>query len=139
MATSVLNIPVEADEQGTSVGVGTIVRGALQAAIVNALASPLKLAGRCSRTARCRPSCQPPSVCGPGRAELSSEGAERLNQLAALLASRPAMAVRLQAAPTSADARWIREQKAARQARRTGGIQRPPARHRAARRHVTAS
>ena len=103
-----LDIPVEGDEQGMHVGYMTIIAGALRRALVNALASPLKLVGAIFSGDKVQASPAPISF-HTGRDVLTSEGDTQVDQLARFLADRPAMAVALETAPTKADVRWLRE------------------------------
>ncbi|MFN8628151.1 MAG: DUF748 domain-containing protein [Candidatus Binatia bacterium] len=105
-----LEIPVQMDEAGVQVGIGTIIRGALQRAIMGALASPLKLMGAVFGGGKVE-SVSPTAVAfRVGRSELAAGAAEQVEQLAALLASRPGIAVTLATVTTPADVRWLREQ-----------------------------
>jgi hypothetical protein len=108
-----LTIPVEIDEKGTQVGLGTIVTGALVRALVGTLTSPLKVVGfvlpRGGSGAGA--SLAPvPITFPPGVAILGSAGAEQVKQLAEFLAGRPGLGVSLSAPPTPADVRGLREQ-----------------------------
>ena len=105
-----LNIPVQMDAEGVKVGVGTIIRGALQRAIMGALASPLKLMGAVFGGGKVE-SVPPTSIAFRlGRSEFAAGGVEQVEQLAALLASRPGIVVTLATVYTPTDVRWLREQ-----------------------------
>lgn len=105
-----LDIPVTVDQEGATVGLFTVVRGALQRAILGALASPLKLVGAVFSGDKVE-SVVPPAVAFlPGRAEPAPNGAQQLDQVAALLASRPGIGVTLDTSVTPTDVRWLREQ-----------------------------
>jgi hypothetical protein len=105
-----LDIPIVVDPEGTKVGIGTVIRGALQRAILGALASPLKLMGAAFGGDTVQ-SVVPPAIAFlPGRAELAANGADQVGQLAALLASRPGLGVTLDTTVTPIDVRWLREQ-----------------------------
>lgn len=103
-----LDIPVEGDEQGMRIGYLTIMAGALRRALVNALASPLKLVGAIFSGDKVQASPAPISF-RPGRDALTDEGDAQVDQLAKFLAGRPGMGVALTTAPTNADVRWLRE------------------------------
>jgi hypothetical protein len=83
----------------------------LQDAIINALASPLKLVGAVfGGKGEGKPSAPEPIAFLPGRPELASQGAGQERQLGELLASRPGIGVTLDTAVTEEDVRWLREQ-----------------------------
>jgi len=106
-----LGIPVSGDSEGTKVGLFTVIRGALQHAIVNALASPLKLVGAVFGGGDENKSLAPqPIEFRPGRAELAPASSDQVTQLGELLASRPGIGVTLDTAVTQEDVRWLREQ-----------------------------
>ncbi|MBI1816737.1 MAG: DUF748 domain-containing protein [Deltaproteobacteria bacterium] len=105
-----LGIPVTADAEGMQVGLGTVVRSALQSAIVGALTSPLKLVGGVFSDGKVATSAPPTIAFRPGRSALASEGEEQLTRLAGFVAGRPAIGVTLETAVTTADVRWLREQ-----------------------------
>lgn len=105
-----LDIPVRMDQAGVKVGVAALIRQALQRAILGALTSPLKLVGAVFGGGKVQ-SVTPTSIAfRVGRAEFAPGGADQVEQLAALLSSRPGIAVTLATAPTAADVRWLREQ-----------------------------
>jgi hypothetical protein len=107
----VLGVPLSGDDQGMKVGLLTVVRSALQGAIVNALASPLKLLGAVFRGKGGRRAAAPePIRFVPGRAELLPEVAEQVDHLGELLASRPSVKVTLETSITTSDLRGLREQ-----------------------------
>jgi hypothetical protein len=105
-----LGIPITADAEGMQVGLGTIVRGALQSAIVGALTSPLKLVGGVFSDGKVATSAPPAIAFRAGRSELANEGEEQLTRLAGFVAGRPAIGVTLETAVTASDVRWLREQ-----------------------------
>ncbi len=105
-----LGIPVEGDPKGTRVGVGTVIRKALQNAIVNALASPLKLVGAVTGSKKIKSLAPAPIGFRLGRAELAADGDEQVDRLGEFLASRPGLGVTLETAVTTGDVRWLREQ-----------------------------
>lgn len=105
-----LEVPITIDEEGTRVGLGTVIAGALRGALVGAIASPLKLVGAVFQGGEGR--VAPPAPIGflVGRDQLAPGADDQVAQLAALLASRPGLAVTLSAAPTPQDVRWLAEQ-----------------------------
>jgi hypothetical protein len=106
-----LDIPVNVDQEGTKIGIGTVIRSALQRAILGALTSPLKMVGAAFGSGDKIEAVAPPAI--PfltGRADFAGNGAEQVEQLAALLASRPGIGVTLDTTVTPADVRWLREQ-----------------------------
>jgi hypothetical protein len=103
------DIPVEGDEQGTKVNVMTVAGQALRRALVNAIASPLKLVGAAFGGGG-EGSAPAPIAFAIGRAEPTEAGAKTLDALAGLLASRPGIGITLKGAPTASDARWLHEQ-----------------------------
>lgn len=105
-----LDVPVNVDEKGTSVGIGTIVAGALRGALVGALASPLKLFGAVVQGGKVQALAPPTIAFRPGRDEPVAGGDTQLQQLGAFLASRPTIGLTLTTAPTESDARWLKEQ-----------------------------
>ncbi len=105
-----LDVPVEADAAGTRVGVLTVIGQALRRALLNALASPLKLVGAVFGSGEGKAAAPAPILFRPGRAELTAAGDAQVRELAGVLASRPGVAVTLAAAPGAADVSWLREQ-----------------------------
>jgi hypothetical protein len=108
-----LDIPVAGDERGSKVSVMTVASQALRAAIVNALASPLKLVGAAfgGFGGKGGEGAAPaPIAFAVGRAEPTSDGDKALDALGGLLASRPGIGITLKASPTQSDARWLEEQ-----------------------------
>ncbi len=104
-----LDIPVQVDPKGVELHLLAIVGQALRKAIVNALASPLKVFG--AITGGDEVSLVPPTIAlKPGRAEPTDEGSERVKQLGKLLANRPGMGVEIETAITTQDTRWLHEQ-----------------------------
>jgi len=106
-----LGIPVSGGAEGTKIGLGTVIRTALQHAILNALASPLKLVGAVFGGGDEKKSLAPqPIEFLPGRAEFAPASSDQVTQLGELLASRPGIGVTLDTAVTEEDVRWLREQ-----------------------------
>ncbi|HWP66762.1 MAG TPA: DUF748 domain-containing protein, partial [Candidatus Limnocylindria bacterium] len=104
-----LDIPMAGDERGTKVSVMTVAAQALRAALVNALASPLKLVGAAFGGAGGQ-AAPAPIAFATGRAVPTGDGEKAIAALGGLLASRPGIGITLLAAPTEADARWLAEQ-----------------------------
>ena len=121
-----LNVPVAGGREGTKVGLGTIVLGALRRALLNALASPLKLVGAVlpGGGGEGQPIGPQPLLFAVGRPELASGAEEQLSNLAAFLASRPGIGVQLDATPSESDARWLREQALRKQLESEGALKR---------------
>ncbi|TMA99973.1 MAG: DUF748 domain-containing protein [Deltaproteobacteria bacterium] len=105
-----LDIPLAADEQGTKIGLMSIVGQALRKALIGALASPLKLVGAAFGGGGGESLAPAPIPFRKGRAELAPDAEAAVEALARLLASRPGLAVTLDAAPSAEDVRWLREQ-----------------------------
>ena len=105
-----LEVPVEADREGTKIGLLTVVGGALRRALLNALASPLKLVGAVLHGDKVEAVAPAPIAFRAGRAVLAPAGVDQVEQLAAFLAARPGTGVRLLAAPSTQDLRWLNEQ-----------------------------
>src|SRR5262245_3767707 len=106
-----LDVPVSADEGGTSVGVGTVIAGALRRALLGALTSPLKLLGSVVSSGEKVETFSPaPLGFRLGRAELAPGSEEQVQQIALFVSSRPGIAVGLEAIVTPRDIRWIAEQ-----------------------------
>jgi len=104
-----LDVPVAGDERGTKVSVTTIAGQALRRALVNALASPLKLVGAAFGGTG-KGAAPAPIPFAVGRAVPTDTGTEMLDALRDLLASRPGIGITLKARPTEADVRWLQEQ-----------------------------
>jgi len=106
----VLGMPAESGAEGTKVDVLSVIGGALRRALVNAVASPLKLIGAALGGDGAKVVAPVPIAFRPGRAEFDASGEEQINQLAEFLASHPGVGVTLAAAVTNGDVRWLREQ-----------------------------
>jgi hypothetical protein len=104
-----LDIPVQIDPEGTKIGILSVVGGVLRRALLNALASPLKLVGAVLRGDKVE-AAPAPIAFRAGRDVLAPAGTEQVEQLAAFLAGRPGIAVTLVAPPSTQDVRWLREQ-----------------------------
>jgi uncharacterized protein involved in outer membrane biogenesis len=106
-----LDIPVTVDQEGTKIGIATVIRSALQRAILGALTSPLKMVGAAFGGGGKIEAVAPPTISFlTGRADFADEGAEQVGRVAALLASRPGIGVTLYTTVTPADVRWLGEQ-----------------------------
>jgi hypothetical protein len=114
-------IPVEGDEQGTKVNVMTVAGQALRRALVNAIASPLKLVGAAFGGGG-EGAAPAPIAFEVGCAEPTEGGATTLDALAGLLASRPGIGITFKGAPTASDARWLHEQVLYRELSRPQGV-----------------
>jgi hypothetical protein len=106
-----LDVPVAVGESGTTVGLGTVLAGALRSAIVGAVTSPLKGLGAVLGQGGDAVAFEPPPIAARlGRPEPAPEGEQQIGKLAELLAGRPGVAVTLVGVVTPADARWLGEQ-----------------------------
>jgi len=121
-----LDVPVAGGREGTKVGFGSIILGALRRALLNALASPLKLVGAVlpGKGGEGQPIGPQPIVFATGRADLASGADTQIEALATFLASRPGIGVQLDATPSESDARWLREQALRQQLESQGALQR---------------
>jgi hypothetical protein len=90
------------------VGYLAIISGALRRALLNALASPLKLVGAIFSGDKVQASPAPITF-RLGRDELTDDGDKQIDALAKFLADRPGMGVAIETTPTPADVRWLRE------------------------------
>jgi hypothetical protein len=107
-----LTIPVQIDEKGAAVGLGTVITGALVRALVGTLTSPLKILGAVlPRGGSGDMALAPvPIQFHPGLSTLDDAGQEQVKQLAGFLAGRPGVGVTLASPATPADVRGLREQ-----------------------------
>jgi hypothetical protein len=107
-----LTIPVQIDEKGAAVGLGTVITGALVRALVGTLTSPLKVLGAVlPRGGSGDMALAPvPIEFHPGLSTLDDAGQEQVKQLAGFLAGRPGVGVTLASPATPADVRGLREQ-----------------------------
>jgi len=118
----VLDVPVTQDESGTTLGLGTIVGGALARALVNAIASPLKLLNAVAGAGG-KVDATPQAVAfQPGRTELAPGAPELVDQLAGLLARSPGLGIGLRGSAGPDDTRWLREQALRTELEGGGGI-----------------
>src|SRR5439155_330994 len=96
-----LTIPVSGGRTGgAQVDVGAVITEALRHAIVNALASPLRLIGAVAGGDDKVDATPEPIACAPGRPEVAAEARTRVEQLATVLGSAPSC--RSTASPPSA-------------------------------------
>jgi len=86
-----LPIPLEYGEQGASAGIGTILLGALKAALTGAVTSPIKAVGALLPSGGAAQISFDPIPFAPGSAEPPADAAARLAPLAALLQQRPSL------------------------------------------------
>jgi hypothetical protein len=98
-----LGIPVAFDRDGLRVGIGSVVRDALRAAIAGAITSPLKMMGAAFSFAEGGGLAVEPLRMEPGRALLAPGQEQEIAGLADLVASRPMLAVRLEGGATPDD------------------------------------
>jgi hypothetical protein len=105
-----LDVPVALDESGVDTGLATIVTGALRQALVGALSSPLKLAGALLPEGGGADASLAPLEAEAGRARLAPGADDRVEALAKLLASRPALGLRLAGRTGPADRPLVAEQ-----------------------------
>jgi hypothetical protein len=88
-----LDVPLTLGGEGASVGLGTVIRGALQRAVLTALTSPLKALGMLIPKGESIASLATSLPSVVGGAETSGEGSERIAALAQVLAGRPSLAL----------------------------------------------
>jgi len=116
----VLDVPLSHDASGTSVGLGSIVGEALAHALINAIASPLKLISAVAGIGGKVEDLTPKALAFlPGRTEFAPGEADRVDQIAALMARSPGLHLHLRGDTGPEDDRWLREQ--ALRARLEGG------------------
>jgi hypothetical protein len=90
-----LPIPLEYGEKGASAGIGTILLGALRAAITGAVTSPIKAMGVLLPEGGSAEISFAPIAFAPGEAAPPADAAGQLAPLAALLAQRPGLGLAL--------------------------------------------
>ena len=116
----VLDVPLSHDASGTSVGLGSIIGEALAHALLNAITSPLKLITAVAEIGGKVENLTPKALGFlPGRAEFAPGEAERVDQIAGLMARSPGLHLHLRGDTGPEDDRWLREQ--ALRARLEGG------------------
>ena len=104
-----LAVPVTGQRDKLKLGFGRIVSQALRKALVGALASPLKLLGAATHNGKVVRLAPLPIAFEPGATELSAEGAERVEEIAGLLAASPGIALVLTGQISLADQQVLRE------------------------------
>jgi uncharacterized protein DUF748 len=106
-----LDVPIRGDRTGgTRVDIGAVVSQALAHAIVNAISSPLKLLGALNlEGGKVADFAPEPIEFAPGKPTVADAGRERVDQLARVLASAPALTVELRGAAGPADVRALQE------------------------------
>jgi hypothetical protein len=89
-----LAVPIRVDREGARVEMLSVIRSALSRAILNALTAPLQLVGAVVQRGGAVQTFEPePIPFQPGAAVPNGVGRERLEDLAALLVEKPALAV----------------------------------------------
>jgi hypothetical protein len=107
----VLDVPLSHDANRTSVGLGSIVGDALTHALLNALTSPLKLITAVAEIGDKVENLTPKALGFlPGRTEFGPGEADRVDQLAGLMARSPGLHLHLRGDTGPEDDRWLREQ-----------------------------
>ncbi|HTO06426.1 MAG TPA: DUF748 domain-containing protein [Myxococcota bacterium] len=116
-----LSVPVAGDRAGTHVGLSSLAGQALRKALVGALASPLKLLGAGTKDGKIdlRPA---PVEFQPGGIEPTESGASRIEQLATLLTSSPALSLTLHGGTSTGDLRALRERALLAELERSTGL-----------------
>ncbi len=105
-----LSIPIDYDEKGASVRLGSVIGSAVKGVLIGALTSPLKLLGAVvDASGRVKDATPEPVHFVPGRVELAAGDDERVAALAKLAATRPGLALRLSGQTSGADAQLLRE------------------------------
>ncbi len=105
-----LTIPVSGGRTGgAQVDVGAVITEALRHAIVNALASPLRLIGAVVAGGDKLDATPEPIACAPGRAEVDAGARTRVEQLGTVLGSAPALRLELRGSAGRPDVRALQE------------------------------
>jgi len=105
-----LTIPVSGGRTGgAQVDVGAVIAEALRHAIVNALASPLRLIGAVVAGDDKVDATPEPIACAPGRAEVDAGARTRVEQLGTVLGSAPALRLELRGSAGGPDVRALQE------------------------------
>lgn len=105
-----LSIPIDYDEEGASVRLGSVIGSAVKGVLIGALTSPLKLLGAVvDASGRVKDVTPEPIHFLPGRAELAAGDEERVAALAKLAATRPGLTLRLSGQTSGTDAQFLRE------------------------------
>jgi uncharacterized protein involved in outer membrane biogenesis len=119
----VLDVPLSHGASGTSVGLGSIISQALANALLNAIASPLKLISAVAEMGGQAENLAPKALAFlPGRVDLAPGEADRIDQLAGLMARSPGLHLHLRGDTGPEDDRWLREQALRAQLEGGGGI-----------------
>ncbi|MGH7289044.1 MAG: DUF748 domain-containing protein, partial [Myxococcota bacterium] len=105
-----LPIPLEYGEQGASAGIGTILLGALEAALTGAVTSPIKAVGALLPSGGAAQISFEPIPFAPGSAEPPADAAARLAPLASLLQQRPGLGLALLGSAGPEDRAQLAEQ-----------------------------
>ncbi|MBK7948065.1 MAG: DUF748 domain-containing protein [Deltaproteobacteria bacterium] len=117
-----LAIPVAGKPDNMKVGIGRLVGQALRKALVGALASPLKLLGAATRDGKIADPTPAPIVFSPGEATLAPEAAERVEEIAGLLAASPGIALHLAGQTDTTDGRIVIERALLKQLEASRGV-----------------
>ena len=105
-----LTIPVSGGRTGgAQVDVGAVITEALRHAIVNALASPLRLIGAVAGGDDKVDATPEPIACAPGRTEVDAGARTRVEQLGTVLGSAPALRLELKGSAGGPDVRALQE------------------------------
>src|SRR5438094_5699105 len=105
-----LTIPVSGGRTGgAQVDVGAVITEALRRAIVNALASPLRLIGAVVAGGDKVDATPEPIACAPGRTEVDAGARTRVEQLGTVLGSAPALRLELRGSAGGPDVRALQE------------------------------
>lgn len=105
-----LSIPIEYDDTGTSIGIGSVIGSAVKQVLLGALTSPLKLVGAVvDAGGRVKDATPQPIGFLPGRDALAEGAVARVDALAKLLATRPGIAVALRGQSSGSDGQFARE------------------------------
>jgi len=103
-----LDVPVAGDRSGARIGLASIAGQALRKALIGALASPLKLLGIATSDGKVTSLAPAPIEFLPGSVELPADSASRVDQLGALLAASPGIALTLHGSIAASDERAMR-------------------------------
>lgn len=105
-----LSIPIDYDEKGASVRLGSVIGSAVKGVLIGALTSPLKLLGAVvDASGRVKDVTPEPVHFLPGRTDLAAGDDERVAALAKLAATRPGLSLRLTGQTSGSDAQFLRE------------------------------
>ena len=105
-----LDVPVSGDRAGGArVDLGAVIAQALAHAMVNALASPLKLIGAVVGNGDKVDATPEPIACAPGKPEVDAEARARVEQLGSVLGGAPALRLELKGTAGGPDVRALQE------------------------------